>query len=154
MRDRVLALVLMGVALVIYWGTLALPPSRMEPLGPSAFPRALAVVIFVLSLPLLFRRPNPAEATPESLADDPEDDPVRPRPWVAVVTMLAAAALTLGLQFRVISFALAATLFLAVVMTVLTGFRLRALPATLVIAPLTGFGLQYLFTRVFVIYLP
>lgn len=163
MQTKILAAALIAFSAVIFWGTLDLAPSPFEPLGASAFPRFIAILVALLSVVLLFMpsertatAPEIEAATPSEFAGPEDDDEgsTRPTPVMALATVACTIVYALALQARLVSFGISTTVFLVVLMTILTRFNPRAIPVTLVTAAVFGFGLEYLFTSVFVVNLP
>ncbi|WP_158625926.1 tripartite tricarboxylate transporter TctB family protein [Arsenicitalea aurantiaca] len=163
LQTKILAAVLIAFSALIFWGTLNLAPSPFEPLGASAFPRFIAVLVAIFSIGLVFmpsEREEPelpvvADPAPE-LAGPVDDDQVgmRATPVMALATVGCTIVYAIALQARIVSFAISTAIFLLVLMTILTRFNPRAMPLTLVMAVVFGFGLEYVFTSVFVVNLP
>jgi putative tricarboxylic transport membrane protein len=53
-RDIYLALASLGLAALLFYGSMGLPPPRFEPMGSAALPRIMAGLIVLFSLILLF----------------------------------------------------------------------------------------------------
>lgn len=152
MRDRMLAAAIMAVCAAVFLGTLSLPAPSFEPLGSAAFPRAISVMIAVLCIPLLLR--PPLKRLGPGAADEPDQDGTARDPMMSVWLIVAAFALAALMAMRLVKFAVLATAFLFVTMTILTRFKLRAMPFHLAIAAALGFGIDYLFTNILIIDLP
>lgn len=152
MRDRILGCVLIALCGLVYWGTMDLPPPTYEPIGPAALPRLLAIVVAVLSLPLVIK---PA-SYPQSVSRETEQggEVIRPTPWMAVALMALSVVFAMVMQSRMVPFSILATAYLVVVMGVMTRFRRSAWLVTLIVSPVIGFGLEYIFTHIFIIDLP
>ena len=162
MQTKILAVALIAFSAFIFWGTLELAPSPFEPLGASAFPRFIAIVVALLTVMLLFM---PSERTasepvaegvpaPDAAEAEGDEDDTRPTPVMALATIACTIVYAMALQARFVSFGISTTIFLLVLMTILTRFNPKALPVTVVAAPVFGFGLEYVFTSVFVVNLP
>lgn len=139
------ALMLILIASLALFGAKDLPPGRFEPLGSAPVPQAVAGMILLLSLWIIIRacidhRPI---ATPS--ADRYLDAAV-----VVALTLLFVAAM----HYRLTTFAILTTVYLAATIGFLIRFDRRRLLWVLVVAATTGFGFQYVFTRVFVVDLP
>lgn len=152
----VFLVVLSGVTL---WGTLDLPPGVFDPIGSAGFPRFISVVIGVLSLVILIRAVRKIViGSKEAPASRSQQDPVaptfRPRHDLAIGFYVLSIAYASVLALRIVSFAIATTLFLAVSIGMLTRFYYKRLLIVIPIALVIGFGCQYIFTQVFVIDLP
>ncbi len=150
--DVAFALVVIALALVVWWGTAGLPPPRWEPIGSAALPRGLALVMAVLAVPVLvgavrrWRKLEPS-APAESLA-------YRRHPTRAVAVFLVLAAYVALLDLRLLGFALATIPAFLVVGAILTGFDRRQLPRIAVFVVALVLAVQWLFTRVFYVDLP
>jgi putative tricarboxylic transport membrane protein len=154
MRTRILAMVLIVLSAGIYWGTMDLVVSPFEPLGAAAFPRVIAVVVGLLSMWLLVF-PNEANAPePELDRVNRGEEAAKSTPLMAWATVACALLFAAALQTRLVSFGIAATVFLVVLMSILTRFNRNAIVMTMVLAAIFGFGLEYIFTSVFVVDLP
>ncbi len=136
----------------IYVETLDLPPPVYDPIGPAAFPRALSVIIGVLALAVMasaIRGPSLAAAK-----DEGRPLSYRPRPDLALGSVLLTAGYVALLAFRTFSFAVVTTVYLVVLIMLLFKFERRRLPAAVLLAALVGFGCDYIFTQFFFIDLP
>ncbi len=152
MQDRVdprveigVALMVIAIAAVALFETRDIPPGTFEPLGSAPVPQATAGLIILLALGLVLRacldRRPVARQPREGLLDAGA---------VLVFTLLYVTAM----HYRVTTFALMTTAFLALTIGFLIRFRPRQMPIVLLVAVTVGFGCQYLFTRVFIVDLP
>lgn len=158
-RDTALVAGLLAVCAAVFWGARDLRPGSFEPLGPGAFPLALAGSISVLSLLLLVQawgRRHTAAAPAAVPPDSGEEDEasVVPQPLMAVAIIVLAVIFGLAISVFRIDFAWSALAFLAVAMAIMTRFRARTLPLILLVSAISAFGADYVFTRVLVINLP
>jgi putative tricarboxylic transport membrane protein len=162
MQTKILGVTLIAFSALIFWGTLELAPSPFDPLGASAFPRVISVMVALLSI-LLLLLPSEQEAgaakadsTSGVSADGTEsdEDNTRPTPVMALATVACTIVYAIALQMRMVSFSVSTAIFLVVLMSILTRFSPKAIPATLILSVVFGFGLEYLFTSVFVVNLP
>ncbi len=143
------ALIVMSVA--VYWESLSMPPAFYDPIGPAAFPRALSVIICLLSINLIvnaFRLPSgkSIQAAQQSA--------YRLRPDLAVGSAVLTGVYILLLTLRHLSFAVSTTVYLISFIMLLMPFNRRRLLNAIIIALLMGFGGGYIFTHVFYIDLP
>lgn len=140
-----LGLFLIAISILVFVDTASLPGGVYEPLGPAAFPRFVAVVIGLLSLPLLFVGRSAGES----------EDGSELRQDLAV----AGLALTVG-YIILLSFDLdyrPVTIIYAAAMGFLLSpqsNRLRAGIVALALGAVLGLGLHFLMTSVFVVDLP
>ncbi|MCP5152540.1 MAG: tripartite tricarboxylate transporter TctB family protein [Ectothiorhodospiraceae bacterium] len=155
--DIVLSMVLIAVGLVVIYGTLDLPPGTFEPLGSATIPQAVACgmigfAAWTIVHALAERR---ALARRQAGAGDESDEPAaRPRHDLALGLMALTVVYVLVMAMGWLRFSLATLAFLVISIGMLSGFERRVLPALAVLALGLAFGLEYLFTRVFVIDLP
>lgn len=49
-RERIIGLVCMALSAALYIATVNLPKARMDPVGPTVFPKVIAIAGFILSL--------------------------------------------------------------------------------------------------------
>jgi putative tricarboxylic transport membrane protein len=150
--DIGLSLFLIVVAGIIINQASRLPPGIFEPLGSAPVPTAVAWIIVGLCLLIMLRAILRLRKGAAPVAG--ADEGFATRPLDATVVLLMAAAYVLVMQYRLVSFRMATTLFLVLSIGFLVRFRPRAMPVALVIGLLVAFGCQYLFTRVFVVDLP
>ncbi len=133
--------------LAALWETRDIPPGTFEPLGSAPVPQGVALLIIALCLMVIvtaLRRP----------AEPAEDLGYAPRPLDAAVTAGLTVVYVAAMQARLMDFAPLTALFLFVTIAFLTRLRLRSLPTAALVGVITGWGLQYVFTRVFVVDLP
>ena len=153
--DIGLGVVLIGVALVVIYGTLDLPPGSFEPLGSASIPQYVSGGVILLSLWIIARavaRSRGADAPTQTEEADSEDFPRRPGLAVALVCLVVIYVGVMAMDW--LRFSIATTLFSAITIGMLTKFERRLFPAILVIALVLGIGLEYTFTQIFVIDLP
>lgn len=141
-----LALGLIALAGLVLVESRHIPPTVFDALGSAAVPRGVAVLIALLSLLVLARcrgRAGAAEAG-VSLA----------RRVDALAVLLLTALFVAAMQAELLGFGWLASVYLVAAIGWLERFALRRLPATVVLAAVVGFGLQYVFTRIFIVNLP
>lgn len=149
--DIGVALFLIVVSAAVLREAAGLPPGHFEPLGAAPIPRALAWCVIVLSglvmvqAVLRMRRGD---------TGTPQEDAYVPRPLDAVAVLALTIGYVIVLSNALVNFAIATILFLVIAIPLLYRFRWIAFPLSLGIGVVMGFGLQYLFTRVFVVDLP
>lgn len=138
--------------LVVLWETRDIPPGVFEPLGSAPVPQATALVIlllsFVVALGALRRLRTQIEPSFREIHG------FRPRPLDAAVVGVLAVIYVLALQARVMDFAPLTAIFLVAAIGFLSRFAVRSLAIGAVVAVAVGWGVQYVFTRVFVVDLP
>ena len=143
--DLLLAALCIAGAALLLAGAASLPPPRFEPLGSAAMPRALAVVLIVLSLLmagrslLTLRRPGP---TPD---DDDLPQPEGTRQGRSVLTFLVLVAYVAALDLGRVPFWIATMVFLAAIGLILTGGNLRAGAVYAVLGAALGAALAWAF---------
>ncbi len=153
--DIGLGVALIGVALLVIYGTLDLPAGSFEPLGSASIPQYVSGGIIVLSLWIIARAVarsrDPGEAAQADEADG-ADFPMRPGLAVALVCLAVVYVGVMAMDW--VRFSVATLVFMFASIGMLTGFARRQLPVMIVLSLVFGFGLEYLFTKVFVIDLP
>ncbi|WP_349371868.1 tripartite tricarboxylate transporter TctB family protein [Salinarimonas sp.] len=156
-------LAIVAVAAVLFVDAGALPSSRWEPLGAGAFPRLVMGLLVVLGLIAAVdgvvriarerrRRAASGEAT-ASFGATVGGFLVRRR---LVIGAFAAFGVYLGV-LRTLGFEIATFLFLVVVMALVAPREKRGakgLALMVVVALVFSFGLDFLFDRVFNVFLP
>ena len=155
-RSRALVDIVFGTLLIVLagvvWASVAqLPPPFFDSLGSAAFPKALAAIIALLSCIVLAQG---AMAWRASEPSEREPLPYRQRFDLAVGFIVLTVLYAAVMEFDLLGFAWATTLFVFAGGTALGRFRLRETILSAAIAVLLGFGGWYLFTQVFYIDLP
>lgn len=138
--------------LVILWETRGIPGGVFEPLGSAPVPQATAIIILVLSAVVAFGAVRRLRTEREPSFEEVEG--FKPRPLDAVVVSLMTVVYVLLLDWRVMDFAPLTAIFLVAAIGFLARFAVRTLAIGAVVAVVTGWGVQYVFTRVFVVDLP
>jgi len=154
-----LSIFLIVLSVVIFRGTLSLPPGSFDPVGSAGFPRLISLVIGILSLAILIRAARRILGDmKKSVAPATEDDAASPtfrrRPDLALAFYALSLVYVSALALKLISFGICTVLFLFTSIGMLTRFTFKRLPIALLIALVIGFGCQYIFTQVFVLDLP
>lgn len=142
--DLLLAALCIAGAALLLAGAASLPPPRFEPLGSAAMPRALAVVLIVLSLLMAGR----SLATLRRTVPAPDDDLPQPegtRQGRSVLTLLALVAYVAALDLGRVPFWIATMVFLAAIGLILTGGNLRAGAVYAVLGAALGAALAWAF---------
>lgn len=141
-----LACCFLGLSAVAFIGAAALPGGIYEPLGPGAFPKAIACAVAILALPLLFLRPSSRDAD-QRAGEDRQDLAL----FSLVLTALYILLLTFDLDFRPVTFAyvLALSLLLS-----RDWRRTRNWVSAAALALVLGVGVHYLMTGVLVVDMP
>lgn len=141
---------IIAVCCVVIYESLDLPPGSFEPLGSAPVPQATSGLIIVLSLLVIvsaLRRP--VDSGPRGPEEETPDEPVS-------AMLLASATLlyVLLLHFRAIDFGSLTAIYLFALISALERFRSRSLIGAAIVAVICGYGIQFLFTKVFVVDLP
>jgi putative tricarboxylic transport membrane protein len=145
------------VALGTIYGTLELPPGSFEPLGSASIPQFVAGAIIVFSLWLIARavlRARKAQDDSDDASTTEAADSFRHRNDLAIALVVLAVVYVLVMAMDWVRFSVATLVFLLASIGMLSGFARRSLPLLIVLSGVLGFGLEYLFTKVFVIDLP
>ncbi len=135
-------------AVVVFIGTIGLPPPRYEPIGSAAIPRVMAAILLLLSALLIFdvlRRPANT---------DPQEAPRVATPLAPILSAAAIIAYVAVMDSGLLGFQPATALLVFGLAFGLTGFRRRAALPAAVFAILLALGTFYVFTNFFYIDLP
>ncbi|MEZ5862753.1 MAG: tripartite tricarboxylate transporter TctB family protein [Geminicoccaceae bacterium] len=147
--DVVLGIFVMLLCVAFLLGTIGLPDSPYEPLGPASFPRGIAVILAILAALVLLRgarrrgtraggaRPTWSKGATLAVATY----------GLTILFGLALSSGWIGYRIGSIVFLLAATMLLA-------GARRGMLPIALALAVVLGLGTHFVFTSIFVVDLP
>lgn len=150
LADAAISIALMIAAGFFLVAALDLPPATLEPIGPAAFPIWASVIIFLLAGIVLFK----------ALAAKPGA-----APEARGARRLSGAAQAVGLggltivyvavmDWSLLDFRWATTLYAFVLTATLFDWRPARLPVAVVIAAALGIGLHAIFTRFFFLDLP
>ncbi len=168
-RDVLLAAGCLLFALIMYAQTLDLPGPTYDPLGPAFLPRLLCIVIFAVSLVILFHgvrkfraaRQVPSATAASAAAASAEGEVTelpafRRHPKIAAAAVAATFLYILALDIGLSGFRTLTVLFILALGTLLlrTEMKRFSLKHSLILAAIAlamGFGLYYLFTRVFIV---
>jgi len=149
--DIGVAAALMVISVAVFWESLSLPPAFYDPIGPAAFPRALSVTIFFLSILLIIK----AFRSPSGKSIQTAQQPTyRPRSDLAVGAAILTGLYVLVLTFRLLSYGVITTAFLILFIMLMMPFGRKQVLIAIIIALIMGFGGGYIFTHVFYIDLP
>jgi putative tricarboxylic transport membrane protein len=151
--DICFAVAMLVFAGIVWWGTADLPPPRYEPIGSAALPRALALVMALLSLIVLARayarqRARSGARTPTAGAG------FTPRPLLAIGVFVVLVLYVLAMDQRLLGFIPASIVAFTVIGGLLTGFSLKRLPWLLGFVVVMVMAIWLVFTRFFYIDLP
>jgi putative tricarboxylic transport membrane protein len=149
--DIGVAAALMVISVAVFWESLSMPPAFYDPIGPAAFPRALSVAIFFLSIILIIKTLRLPSGKSSQSARQPSH---RLRPDLAVGAAILSGIYVLLLTLRLVSFSVLTTAFLISFIMLLMPFDRKRLLYAIIIALIMGFGGGYIFTHVFYIDLP
>jgi hypothetical protein len=140
-------------AIMIVFGVMAfvsvsdLRKSALEPIGPSAFPFAVSIVLVALSGYILvkaFVGGSPPAPTAE----------FGRRRDLALIALALTIAYFLVMQLDWMTFRWATVLYVGVLTAALANWRVRTLPGAAVLGLVMGFGLKFVFTQVLYLDLP
>ncbi|MGQ7843295.1 tripartite tricarboxylate transporter TctB family protein [Granulosicoccus sp. 3-233] len=141
------------VCVVILWQAAGLPPGSFEPLGSAPVPQATAGIVILCCLIVIVKAVAQIRRHPP-LRRHVRDELSGRSPWNAIVMFGGTLAYVGLLQIGLLSFGLLTFVFLLLLIMTLNRFSKRSLLPASITAALFGFGLEYLFTRVFVVDLP
>ena len=141
------------VCAVILWQAAKLPPGSFEPLGSAPVPQATAGIVIICCLVVIGRAVVQIRRQPP-LGSHVRDEFSGRSPWNAIVMFGGTLAYVGMLQLGVLSFGVLTFVFLLLLIWSLNQFRKASLLPATVTAAVCGFGIEYLFTRVFVVDLP
>ncbi len=144
----IVALLFAGGSVLVYALTQSLPEAVLEPIGPAAFPRTVAVILFVLSgatLYLSFEK-SPAPSAPGA--------PGGGRPLLTLASLGLLILYIAVMDFGLLGYRPATIGFLFALGVVLLGPKPARIAAAALIALAIGFGTHFVFTRFMYIDLP
>lgn len=149
--DIGVAAALMVICVAVFWESLSMPPAFYDPIGPAAFPRALSVTIFFLSIVLTIKALRLPPGKSSQAARQPS---YRLRPDLAIGAAILTGVYVLLLTLRLLSFGVTTSAFLISFIMLLMPFDRKRLLVAIVIALMMGFGCGYIFKHSFYIDLP
>ena len=121
--------------------------SALEPIGPSAFPLAVAVILILLSLAVLVSALVGARPQPAPLEHRKRNDLA-----LVALALIVAYFAVMGMEWMRFQWATVAFVFL---MTAhFSAWRPRRLPGAMIIALVMGIGLKFVFTKFLFLDLP
>ena len=128
-------------------------PTTLDSLGPSAFPRALSIIVIGLSLVYMART---IVALLNADVEAERKAPLGYQPQVGLALGLATLTLiyVIAFGFGFLSFRWATIAFLTASGLLLTRFNLLHVPYVIATALIMGFGVHYVFTQILVVALP
>ena len=151
--DMLLALVMLAISAVLFFGGRTLPASRFEPMGPAGMPLTVAAALAALSIVLLVgallkHRTKPSSDQARSATKNPE----RRSKVLACVAVSFAYLLTLSLELLPF---MAATVAYIIAYGLIDGARQpRALIVLVATALLLGVGVSLILSEVLIVQLP
>jgi putative tricarboxylic transport membrane protein len=154
--DIGVAAALIVICVAVFLESLSMPPAFYDPIGPAAFPRALSVTIFFLSILLIikaFRSPSGKSSKTDRQPTDRQPT-YRPRPDLAVGAAILTGIYVLVLTLRLLSYGVITAAFLISFIMLMMPFGRKQVLIAIIIALIMGFGGGYIFTHVFYIDLP
>ena len=146
--DVGLGAVLILISLVIMWGLKDLPPGTFEPLGSFSVPFTIAGLIIFFSIIIIIKALGNGS---NKVAEKKE---FRPRGDLALQLIAATVVYALVMAMEWVSFSIATLFYLLLTINLLGSFKRRYWLLSLIVSLVLGFGLEFLFTKVFVIDLP
>lgn len=149
--DIGVGLLIIAICSVVLWQASRLPPGSFEPLGSGPVPQVTAAIVILCCLVVVVRGFLLLRREPKSA---PREAAARPSSYGAIVMFGGAVAYVAALHLRLLPFGMMTFVFLLLVIWALEDFERRALIPSAVTAAIVGFGVEYLFTRVFVVDLP
>ncbi len=155
----VLGIGCLAYAIFLYIGALYVSPPIFDPLGSAAVPKISAFLIALLAVVILVtglrQRANPdvvaAETTDEGVAGDVSTSP---RYDLGLSLLGFCAAYVAVMEFGVLGYPIATTVFLFAAGLMLGGMSRRNVLLSLIISVAIGFGSDFIFSEFFYIQLP
>lgn len=155
----VLGIACLAYAIFLYLGALYVPPPIFDPLGSAAVPKISAFLIALLAVVILVtglrQRTGPnvvaAETTDEDVAGDVSTSP---RYDLGLSLFGFCAAYVAVMEFGVLGYPIATTVFLFASGLMLGGMNRRNVLLSLFISVAVGFGSDFIFSEFFYIQLP
>ena len=153
LADICFAVAMLAFAGIVWWGTADLPPPRYEPIGSAALPRALALVMAVLSLIVLARAYARRRAMSTAAAKTAGSG-FTPRPLLAIGVFVVLVLYVLAMDQRLLGFIPASIITFTIIGGLLAGFSLKRLPWLLGFVVVMVGAIWLVFTQFFYIDLP
>ena len=141
------------ICAVILWQAAKLPPGSFEPLGSAPVPQATAGIVICCCLIVIVRAIVQIRRQPPR-AHHVRDELTGRSPRNAIVMLGGTLAYVGLLQLGMLSFGVLTFAFLLLLIMTLNRFSKSSLLPATITAALFGFGIEFLFTRVFVVDLP
>jgi Tripartite tricarboxylate transporter TctB family len=142
-----LATMLLLASVAAFVASFGLPPPALEPIGPAAFPRATAIILFLLTVRVLIGalRADGAPVAPVGYR----------RRYDLLIVLSAATVIYVGvMQVGWLGFREATVVFVFGLAMALFDLKVRYLLPVAVIALAMGVGLSWLFTSLLYVDLP
>lgn len=146
LADWVLAAMMVVASVAGFAASFGLPPPALEPIGPAMFPRATAIILFLLALRVLW----------EALLSSSETAaPGYRRRYDLLIILAVATVLYIGvMQLAWLGFREAKVVYVFVLAMALFDLKVRYLLPVAVLAIVLGAGLSWLFTSLLYVDLP
>jgi len=142
-----IGVVVLLFAAAMFVASYDLPPPALEPVGPAAFPRAAAVILFGLAMAVMGSAIRRNIAPRESVER-------RQRADLLLASIAATVVYFCAMQFEILGFRWATVIYAFLLTVILSDFKTAAiLPATIWAVSL-GFGVHWVFTRFLFVDLP
>ncbi|MDP6428576.1 MAG: tripartite tricarboxylate transporter TctB family protein [Rhodospirillales bacterium] len=145
--DITLAVLMIALGVAIFSVSSEFRRSALEPIGPSAFPLAVAIILIALSGAVLLTALVRGRTEPAVLEYRKRNDLA----LIALGLTIAYFAV-MGMEWMRFHWATVAYIFLLTAH--FDAWQLRRLPGAMVIALVMGIGLKFIFTRILFLDLP
>ena len=136
---------------IVYYFALELPDPEYEPLGSAALPKALSVIMSVLSLIVIFR----AIPRIKNYKGEPKiNTEVISRPKLSIIIFIITLIFIGVLDFNILGFLPSGILYMTLVGYLMTHRDLKRLPYVVCFSVILTVSSFYIFTKFFYIDLP
>lgn len=149
--DIIFSVSVIVFSVIVYVGAMGLPPAYWEPLGSAALPKALSVIMTLLCLYILVRA---LLALRTYVPPKPKEREFTPRPGSAFAMLVMLAAYIGVMNFGILGFVEATTIFLVALCMLFTHGDRKQLPWIIGFALVIAIVNFLIFTKVLYIDLP
>lgn len=139
--------ILMSAALsgVVLYGTKTLPPAYFEPLGPAAFPKAIAIIVIALAITKLITL---LVTSPKTVNGHSKVNWIRI--IIPVIALLLISVYSILLSYRLLDFRITTALFLFIFVHLLkSDISARSSLLILIYSTSLSFAMYFTFTKIF-----
>ena len=147
------SLVISAICAVFWIEAAKLPPGSFEPLGSGPVPKYTAIIVILCCAVVIVRALRQVAAGP-GLAADFRAEFAGGSPIGALVLVGLTLGYALVLHFKLLAFGVVTAIYLFLLIWLLEDMRWRAALPAAIVAAVAAFGVEYLFTRVFIVDLP